>query len=182
MRNHIGKKCDGKKCFQCHKAHNTLLHLKINKTESNDTSEQYEEKSEESPTASNVSVSAHASAISYRQVLLSTAIINVYNTDGKPVRCRLPKHVSELIKLFESKHYDLAPKRRQNTVVVSDGGPYAPSDVTGTWIPIQSCGDGSRVKKKVENAWRIIMPGAESVKKLIVRFGGSTMPATTTDR
>ena len=31
MRTHIGKKCDGKKCFQCHKAHNTLLHLKINR-------------------------------------------------------------------------------------------------------------------------------------------------------
>ncbi|KAL4103845.1 hypothetical protein QTP88_019180 [Uroleucon formosanum] len=53
MRTHIGKKCDGKKCFQCHKAHNTLLHLKINKAESNVTSEQYYENSEESPTASN---------------------------------------------------------------------------------------------------------------------------------
>jgi len=93
-----------------------------------------------------------------------------------------PKHVSELIKLFESKHYDLAQKRRQNTVVVSDGGPYEPSDVTGTWVPIQSCGDGSRVKKKVENSRRMIMPGPGSVKKLIARFGGSTMPATTTDR
>lgn len=120
MRTHIGKKCDGKKCFQCHKAHNTLLHLKINKTESNVTSEQYDENSEESPTASNVSVSAHASAINYRQVLLSTAIINVYNTDGKPVRCRvlldsgsqnnfITEHMAQMLKLRRKRvDYDIA--------------------------------------------------------------------------
>lgn len=120
MRTHIGKKCDGKKCFQCHKAHNTLLHLKINKTESNVTSEQYEENSEESPTASNVGVSAHASAISYRQVLLSTAIINVYNNDGKPVRCRvlldsgsqnnfITEHMAQMLKLRRKRvDYDIA--------------------------------------------------------------------------
>ncbi|XP_060841938.1 uncharacterized protein LOC132922439 [Rhopalosiphum padi] len=114
IRTHIGKKCDGKKCFQCHKAHNTLLHLKINKTESNIASEQYEDNSEEIPTAGNVSVSAHASAISCRQVLLSTAIINVYNNDGKPVKCRalldsgsqnnfITEHMAQVLKLRRKK-------------------------------------------------------------------------------
>ncbi|XP_060846165.1 uncharacterized protein LOC132925818 [Rhopalosiphum padi] len=114
IRTHIGKKCDGKKCFQCHKAHNTLLHLKINKTESNIASEQYEDNSEEIPTAGNVSVSAHASAISCRQVLLSTAIINVYNNDGKPVKSRvlldsgsqnnfITEHMAQVLKLRRKK-------------------------------------------------------------------------------
>lgn len=53
-------------------------------------------------------------------------------------------NVSALIKIFESNHDDSIPKRRQNTVIVTDGGRYAPrSDVAGTWRSIQSSGDCS---------------------------------------
>lgn len=81
-------------------------------------------------------------------------------------------NVSALIKMFEFNHDDLAPKRRQNTVIVSDGGRYAPrSDVIGTWMLIQSCADRSR-RKNMGNPRKKIIPHPGFVKKMITRFGG----------
>ncbi|KAF0713514.1 Integrase catalytic domain-containing protein, partial [Aphis craccivora] len=126
IRSHIGKKCDGKKYFQCHKAHNTLLHLKINnKIESNIASEQFKDNTEEISTTSNVRVSA----IIYKQVLLSTAIINVFNNDGKPVRCRvlmdsgsqnnfITEHMAQMLKLRPGIGHTLHTIRSEITVTV----------------------------------------------------------------
>ncbi|XP_060880715.1 uncharacterized protein LOC132952433 [Metopolophium dirhodum] len=91
------------------------------------------------------------------------------------VRVQRGNNVSALIKMFESNRDDLAPKRRQNTVIVSDGGRYAPrSDVTGTWRPIQTCGHGSVVggKKNVGSPRKKIKPCAGFVKMMITKFGG----------
>jgi len=89
--------------------------------------------------------------------------------DLKVQRQKKGNNFSALIKLFESNHDDLAPKRRQ---IVSDCGRYAPrADVTGTWMPVQSCGDRWRGKKKVENPRKKIIPRPGFVKELIARFG-----------
>jgi len=76
---HARKICQKKKCFKCHKAHNTLLHLE---------SRQIEEKNNVSPThieisngatapTDNLSIATHAikPGQEYKQVLLSTAVI-----------------------------------------------------------------------------------------------------------
>ncbi|CAI6367780.1 unnamed protein product [Macrosiphum euphorbiae] len=96
----------------------------------------------------------------------------VETVDFEVVIDKKGNNVSALIKMFESNHDDLAPKRRQKTVIVSDGGRYSPSDVTrGTWMPIQPCGDGSRAKMKVENTRKKRTPRPGFVKELINRFG-----------
>lgn len=91
------------------------------------------------------------------------------------VHNKMGNKVSALIKMFESNPDDLVPpstpKRRQNNVIVSDGGRYASRDVTGTWILIQSHGDGMRGQRKIETM-RKIKPRKGFVKKLITRFGG----------
>jgi len=93
--------------------------------------------------------------------------------DLKVQRQNKGNKVSALIKVFECNHDDLAPKRRQKNTIVSDCGRYAPrADVTGTWTPIKSCGDGWRGKKKVETTRRKIVPRPGFVKELIARFGG----------
>jgi len=86
------------------------------------------------------------------------------------VRDKKGNSVSALIKMFESILDDSAPKRGQNNVIVSDGGRYAPRDVTGKWMLIQSYGDGLKGIKTVENMKKI-KPHTGLVKKLVTRFG-----------
>jgi len=99
-------------------------------------------------------------------------IAAVETVDLNVQRQKKSNNVSGLIKMYESNHEDLIPKRRQTNVIVSDCGRYTPRvDVTGTWMPIQSCGDGWRGKKKVENTRKKIIPRPGFVKELIARFG-----------
>jgi len=96
------------------------------------------------------------------------------------VCCKKGNNVSALIEMFESNHDELPSKRRLNTVIVSDGGRYAPrSDVTGMWIPIKPRGDGSGAKKNVGNPRKKIKPRPGFVKMMITRFGGLNAEATT---
>jgi len=98
------------------------------------------------------------------------------------VRCKKGNIVSALIKMFESNHDDLAPKRRQtrNIVIVSDVGRYAPGDVTGTWMPNQSRGDRSRGQNEEENMKKI-KPRTGFVKKMVTRFGRLSLAEATSD-
>jgi len=79
----------------------------------------------------------------YSNKSLSIMMASVETVDLK-VCVKKGNNVSALIKIFGFNYDDSIPKRRQNTVIVTDGGRYAPrSDVAGTWRSIQPNGDCS---------------------------------------
>ncbi|XP_060861787.1 uncharacterized protein LOC132938793 [Metopolophium dirhodum] len=98
MRPHNDKKCLGKKCFKCHKAHNTMLHLNASKdgeenksntmtAAGNDNSNTSRSDNETIPITAHSTVAATAAAPD-KHVMLSTAVIKVYDKMGNAIHCR----------------------------------------------------------------------------------------------
>ncbi|XP_016664554.1 uncharacterized protein LOC107885426 [Acyrthosiphon pisum] len=98
MRPHNDKKCLGKKCFKCHKAHNTMLHLNASKdgeenksntmtAAGNDNSNTSRSDNEIIPVTAHSTVAATAAAPD-KHVMLSTAVIKVYDKMGNAIHCR----------------------------------------------------------------------------------------------
>lgn len=86
IRPHNDKRCFGKKCFKCHKAHNTMLHLNASKdgqqnkgntmTAGNENSDASRSDSETVAATAHSTVAATAAALD-KHVILSTAVIKV---------------------------------------------------------------------------------------------------------
>lgn len=102
IRPHNDKKCFGKKCFKCHKAHNTMLHLNSSKESEENTNNTTTSTNNNNGNVSrsdneNTAVIAHttvtttaAASDNYnsKHVMLSTAVIKVYNSNGNAIYCR----------------------------------------------------------------------------------------------
>jgi len=94
---HNDKKCLGKKCFKCHKAHNTMLHLNSIKdgeenksntmTAGNENNNASRSDKETTPVTAHSTVAATAAAPN-KHVMLSTAVIKVYDKMGSAIHCR----------------------------------------------------------------------------------------------
>ncbi|KAF0751198.1 Uncharacterized protein FWK35_00016915, partial [Aphis craccivora] len=98
IRPHNDKKCLGKKCFKCHKAHNTMLHLNASKdgeenrsntmtAAGNDNSNTGRSDNETIQITAHGTVAATAAAPD-KHVMLSTAVIKVYDKMGNAIHCR----------------------------------------------------------------------------------------------
>lgn len=83
---HTTYQCRHTNCRQCGKKHNSLLHLNVANTNATSSGSQVEQKTTENLSTQNtVSYSAISKTA---EVILSTAIINVYDNDGIAHRCK----------------------------------------------------------------------------------------------
>lgn len=93
LRPHSDKKCFGKKCFKCHKSHNTLLHLSFNDDSKKKQINEDTMTSGNESEINNTAVVAHAGKVggggNERLVLLSTAVVKVLNKTGEALLCRV---------------------------------------------------------------------------------------------
>jgi len=124
LRSHPNIKCQSRRCAKCSRPHNSLLHLMkadnlkkknfATTTSESSTNNTLTEKSNVNVTET-ASISAHASKVdTCTTVLLATAIVKVYNKDGKSMKCRvlldtgsqnnfMSEEVCQILKLRRSK-------------------------------------------------------------------------------
>jgi len=82
---HQAKDCKSSTCQTCNKKYNTLLHMQKKSTGDAESTNQYNQTSK----SGIATLNHYAMQNKYYQVILSTAIVNAYDRDGNPHKCRI---------------------------------------------------------------------------------------------